>query len=95
MKLRLLSLFGFLLFGACAKNGIEYTFPQQERHRLESLQLFGGSEEDIAHAIISTQDGGFAILGNTKSTDGNLDNKTLPVSDLLFIKFTAVGSPLL
>ena len=93
MKLRLLSLFGFLLFGACAKNGIENTFPQQERHRLESLQLFGGSEEDIAHAIIPTQDGGFAVLGNTKSRDGDLDDKTLPVSDLLLIKFTADATP--
>lgn len=93
MKVCFLSIFSFLLFGACAKNGIENTFPQQELHTLQSLQLFGGSDEDIAHAIIPTQDGGFAILGNTKSTDGNLDNKTLPVSDLLFIKFTADAIP--
>lgn len=93
MKLWFLSFFSFLLFGACVKNGIENTFPQQELHTLQSVQLFGGSDEDIAHAIIPTQDGGFAILGNTKSTDGDLDNKTLPVSDLLFIKFTADAIP--
>lgn len=89
MKLRFLSVFSFLLFGACAKNGIKNSFPQQELYTLQFLQLFGGSDEDVAHAIIPTQDGGFAILGNTKSTDGDLDNKALPVSDLLLIKFSA------
>ena len=89
MEVRSLSFFLLLLLGACAKNGGENVFPQQEQHTLQSLQLFGGSDEDIAHAIIPTQDGGFAVLGNTKSTDGDLDDKTLPVSDLLLIKYAA------
>ena len=62
-----------LFFGACAKSSLENTFPQQENNDLQSLQLFGGSDEDIAHAIIATQDGGFAVLGNTKSIDGDLN----------------------
>lgn len=82
-----------LFFGACAKSSLESTFPQQENNDLQSLQLFGGSDEDIAHAIIATQDGGFAVLGNTKSIDGDLNGKNLPVSDLLLIKYTADATP--
>ena len=93
MKVRFFTLFGFFLLGACAKNGAESTFPQPDQYSLQSLQLFGGSDEDIAHAIIPTQDGGFAVLGNTKSTDGDLDDKTLPVSDLLLIKYAADATP--
>ncbi|MGB0366872.1 MAG: hypothetical protein ACPGC8_04475 [Flavobacteriaceae bacterium] len=93
MKVRLLSLLGLLLLGACVKNRIDNTFPQQEQHTLQSLQLFGGSEEDIAHAIIPTQDGGFAVLGNTKSTNGDIEGKNLAVSDLLLIKYAANATP--
>ena len=93
MKASFFSLICLLFFGACAKSNLENTFPQQENYALQSLQLFGGSDEDIAHAIIATQDGGFAVLGNTKSIDGDLNGKNLPVSDLLLIKYTAAATP--
>jgi hypothetical protein len=93
MKSSFFSLICLLFFGACAKSSLENTFPQQENNDLQSLQLFGGSDEDIAHAIIATQDGGFAVLGNTKSIDGDLNGKNLPVSDLLLIKYTADATP--
>ena len=92
MKFSFLSFLCLLFFGACAKSDTINTFPQQENYSLESLQLFGGSDEDIAHAIIATQDGGFAVLGNTKSTNGNLEGKNLPVSDLLLLKYSAAAS---
>ena len=56
------------------------------------MQLFGGSEEDIAHAVISTEDGGFAVLGNTKSINGDVTDKSVEVSDLLLIKYNAEGT---
>ncbi len=55
----------------------------------ESVQTYGGSHEDIANAIIVTQDGGFAVIGNTKSTDGNFSMKTRTGSDLFLMKFSA------
>lgn len=60
-------------------------------HRLASVNLYGGSEEDIAHAIIATQDGGFAVLGNTKSTNGSIVDKTVAVSDLVLLKFNTTA----
>ena len=77
---------------ACSKSFLEGSFPTDEKHSLKSLQLFGGSQEDIAHAIIATQDGGFAVLGNTKSNDGDLEAKRTNVSDLLLIKFNAAAN---
>ena len=42
---------------------------------------FGGTGDDSPRSIIQTNDGGFAILGITNSTDGDLSFKTLSVND--------------
>ena len=42
---------------------------------------------DIANAIISTKDDGFAIIGNTKSTDGDFNFKKREGSDVFLMKF--------
>lgn len=81
-----------LFVSACSKVNSPASFPVQGKHELTLLQMFGGSDEDIAHAVIATQDGGFAVLGNTKSTDGDLSGKNLAVSDLLLIKYQANGT---
>ena len=39
------------------------------------VKLYGGSNEDMAHSIIETSDGGYAVLGNTKSQDGDVSEK--------------------
>lgn len=84
-KMRCLFFLGLCCFLACQ--------PQdQVTHQkldLQSLRLYGGSDEDIAHDVIETHDGGFALLGNTKSTDGDLTQKNLAVSDLVLMKFDA------
>ena len=52
-----------------------------------SVQTFGGSLEDIAHGIKTTEDGGFVIIGNTLSTDGDFNTKTRSGSDIFLMKF--------
>ena len=42
---------------------------------------FGGSGDESPRSIINTNDGGYAILGLTNSTDGDLDGKALAVND--------------
>ena len=32
----------------------------------ESVMTYGGSLEDVAHGVITTSDGGFAVVGNTQ-----------------------------
>ena len=64
-----------------------WSFLPPVKNEWESVNTFGGSEEDIANAIILTKDGGFAIIGNTKSTDGDFNFKKREGSDVFLMKF--------
>lgn len=76
---------------ACDASSWEETTPLAHRYELKWVKTIGGSQEDIAHDIITTADGGFALLGNSQSTDGNLSGKTRLGSDLMLVKFNAAG----
>ena len=72
----------------CSKN-IETNLPLKFSFDSEFkiVNTYGGSNEDIAHAIIKTYDGGFAVICNTKSNDIDLNFRTTNDSDVLFLKF--------
>ena len=53
---------------------------------------FGGSGDESPRSIINTNDGGYAILGLTNSTDGDLDGKALAVNDYWLLKLDAEGN---
>lgn len=89
MQKKLLILYLCLI--ACDASSWEETTPLAHRYELKWVKTIGGSQEDIAHDIITTADGGFALLGNSQSTDGNLSGKTRPGSDLMLVKFNAAG----
>lgn len=59
---------------------------------LEFARSYGGSGEDTARAIIETLDGGFAVLGYTNSTDGNIQDKDLAVNDYWLLKYDSQGN---
>jgi len=72
----------------------------EDKYKLEDLesvqqlawvQNFGGSGNDSPRSIIQTLDGGFAVLGLTNSTDGDLTRKSLNVNDYWLIKLDAEG----
>jgi hypothetical protein len=48
---------------------------------LDWSKTIGGSDEDFGFSILETTDGNLAILGHTKSTDGDIIDKSLPVND--------------
>jgi len=54
---------------------------------LMEIMTFGGSQEDIGFDIIETQDGGLAVIGNTKSVNGTVTDKTVEVSDYWLLRF--------
>ncbi|AKA35073.1 hypothetical protein [Flagellimonas lutaonensis] len=56
------------------------------------MKNFGGSGEDTAQAVVKTSDGGYAILGYTNSTDGDIMNKSLAVNDYWLLKLDADGN---
>tara|TARA_B100000945_G_C20395339_1_gene604545 strand:+ start:534 stop:1868 length:1335 start_codon:yes stop_codon:yes gene_type:complete len=72
----------------CSKNfetnlPVKFSFNSEFR----TIDTYGGSNQDIAHSIIKTYDGGFAVIGNTKSNDKDLSFRTSNDSDILFLKF--------
>lgn len=58
----------------------------------EWIRNFGGSGSETAQSIINTNDGGYAILGYTNSTDGDLSDKAIAVNDYWLIKLDAGGT---
>lgn len=59
-------------------------------HTLLWSKTFGGSKDDRGADIIQTQDGGFALLGYSKSTDQDV-SLNAGSQDFWFIKLTADG----
>ena len=80
----------FCFFGCENKTRIPEDFSSFEGEQ-SWVKTFGGTNEDIAHAVIETQDGGFAVFGNTKSVDGDITDKLVEESDLLLLKFDAAA----
>ncbi len=52
---------------------------------LKWKKTYGGSEDDQAHSVFPTKDGGFVIAGETYSSDGDIVNKN-DKSDYFIIK---------
>ena len=80
--------FILFFFISCSKNfetNLPFKFSFDSEFKI--IDIYGGSNEDIAHAIIKTYDGGFAVIGNTKSNDIDLNFRTASDSDILFLKF--------
>jgi hypothetical protein len=55
------------------------------------IKTLGGSKNDVAKAVISSKDGGFAVLGYTQSNDGDLVDKSNESFDAWLIRFDAEG----
>ena len=69
----------------------DWQVPEFFEGELLWVKLYGGSDEDIAHSIIETNDGGFAVLGNTKSNDGDISGKNTSDRDWFFLKLDHNG----
>ena len=92
---KFLSFFVALMFFSCSKDKASTEFDAPVTRflgELEWIKSFGGSGEDTAQAIIETTDGGYAILGFTNSTDGDIQEKSLAVNDYWLLKLDAEGN---
>ncbi|GGD49271.1 hypothetical protein [Muriicola marianensis] len=50
------------------------------------IRSFGGSGDDTPRSVVETLDRGFAVLGYSKSTDGDLQGKSTQVNDYWLLK---------
>lgn len=65
---------------------------QDFRGEIAWIKSFGGSGDESAQSVIETNDGGYAVLGFSNSTDGDLQGKTLPVNDYWLLKLDSEGN---
>lgn len=64
----------------------------QFQGQVEWTKNFGGSGDDTAQAIVTTSDGGYAVLGFSNSIDGDLTDKSTEVNDYWLLKLDADGN---
>lgn len=60
-------------------------------NELQWQKTFGGSADERGNSIIQTQDGGFAILGFSYSSDGDV-TENIGLQDFWLVKLDAVGN---
>lgn len=56
---------------------------------IEFVTTLGGTNNDGARSVVSTSDGGYAILGYTQSNNGDITNKTDDSFDYWLLKYSA------
>jgi len=79
-----------ILVFACEKKDIHLTpLPVEVLGNIKAVQTYGGSNNDGGKSVVSTMDGGFAVLGYTHSTDGDITTKTQDNFDYWLLKFDA------
>ena len=95
MKFKILiSIFCIALIGCTSDDAVVPDILVEEAFlgELDWVKNFGGSGEETAQAVITTADGGFAVLGFSNSTDGDLAGKTTAVNDYWLLKLDADGN---
>ena len=90
-------LFLVLAFFSCSTDGENSIVLEPETQiefhgEVEWVKNFGGSGEETAQAIITTSDGGYAILGFSNSLDGDIVGKTTAVNDYWLLKLDQAGN---
>ena len=76
------------------KTAIQYDFwllKFDVNDQLQWQKTYGGSKDEKAHQIIKTNDNGYAIIGQSKSNDGDL-NSNNGFEDVWVLKIDATGN---
>jgi hypothetical protein len=85
---RLVLVFLALVLLSCTYDSVpeaEEDFPTF-RGEVAWIKAFGGSGDDSPRSVVQTDDGSFAVLGFSNSTDGDLSHKTTGVNDYWLLK---------
>ncbi len=91
---KMLAVFALVAFASCTSDDSEPN-PIEEvtfLGEVDWVKSFGGTGEDTAQAVMQTSDGGFAVLGYSSSTDGDIVGKTTEVNDYWLLKLDAEGN---
>ncbi len=75
-----------LLFSNCNKKTIE--LPSVFLEEIDFVKTIGGSKNEVAKSVVSTEDGGYAILGYVQSNDLDFSAKNDESFDYFVIKYS-------
>ncbi|SHI96277.1 hypothetical protein [Aquimarina spongiae] len=92
IKISLVALLAILLYSCSNDDDNDNSDVINFQGEIDWIKTFGGSDEESARSVIETSDGGYAVFGFTKSTDGNITEKTLNVNDYWLLKLDAEGT---
>ncbi len=84
-------LFFTLLIVSCGKDDGGDGPDQEINGDIDFVKTYGGSESDEAVSVVEAADGGFVILGTTRSSNGDVTDKTGNDSDFWLLKITKTG----
>ncbi|WP_282041967.1 hypothetical protein [Winogradskyella flava] len=76
----------FLIISSCSKDDSSNS---SNKANVTFIKTFGGTKNDSGQAIVSTNDGGYAILGYTQSNDEDITDKQDESFDYWLLKFDA------
>jgi hypothetical protein len=80
-----------ITFFSCSKDD-DKVIQEVFNGKLIWSKTFGGSDEELIRGVTSTQDGGFVVVGNTKSSDGDITTKTSLLEDIWLSKYDVNGN---
>ena len=86
----ILSISSLILLLCCSKdnpNNEDYVF----QNELDFITTYGGTKNESANSVVSTIDGGFAVVGYTQSMDGDINDKLNESFDYWVTKFNSEG----
>ncbi len=79
------------VFYSC-DNDTDDSIPESEFNgEIDWIKTFGGSGEEEAISIVQSNDGGYLVLGFTRSMDGDITGKTTTDQDYWLLKLTEKG----
>ncbi len=75
-----------ILINSCSKDDSTTTSNVGE---LDSVSIYGGTKNDSGQSVVSTNDGGYVILGESQSMDGDITDKQNESYDYWLLKFNS------
>ena len=78
-----------MLLNCSKKEPLSFPISEGSLGEITTIKNYGGSKNDVANAVVKTQDGGAAVLGYTQSINGDISDKTVEDFDFWILKLDA------
>ena len=78
-----------MLLNCSKKEPLSFPISEGSLGEITTIKNYGGSKNDVANAVVKTQDGGAAVLGYTQSINGDISDKTGENFDFWILKLDA------